>query len=185
VDPDPGQPGQPGRGGEHARRDEPPGADAGQQHNVGQVGTDDDRPGHGQEGKPGRDRAEAQGLLQVVSEEQEDTEHAGAGDEDRQVGAGPVAVGDNPQRQQRLAGPRLEIAERRQQHRARGQETPRRWRVPAVTGRVGEAVDDAEHAGNFGGEAGQVQPWPGPGWLPAQQRHRASAGDDSENEVDV
>jgi hypothetical protein len=39
-------------------------------------------------------------------EEQEDAEHAGAGNEDRQVGGGPVAVQDDPQRQQRLADPR-------------------------------------------------------------------------------
>ena len=49
MDTDPGQPGQSG-GGEHARRDEQLGADAGQQHDVGQVGADDDRADHGQEG---------------------------------------------------------------------------------------------------------------------------------------
>ena len=114
VHADPGQPGQAGRGGEHARCDEEPGADAGQQHDVGQVGADDDRRDHGQEGDAGRHRAEAQGLLQVVGEEQEDAEHAGAGDEDRQVGRGPVAVCDDPQWQQRLAGPRLDEAERGQ-----------------------------------------------------------------------
>jgi len=57
--------------------------------------------------------------------------------------------------------------------------------VPAVAGGVGEAVDDAEHAGDFGGEAGQVQPWPRPGWLPAQQQDRPGAGGGREDEVDV
>ena len=40
----------------------------------------------GRNARPGLERREAEGLLQVVGEEQEDAEHAGAGDRDGEVG---------------------------------------------------------------------------------------------------
>ena len=61
---------------------------------------------------------EAQALLHVVGEEEEDAEHARAADADGQVGAAAVAVGDDAQRQQRVLDPALQPTNTDEQHGA-------------------------------------------------------------------
>jgi hypothetical protein len=81
-----------------------PGADAGEQP------ADDPRrhhhrPGERQEGHAGPERAVAEDGLHEDRQEEEDAEHRGAEQQHDQVGARPVAVGKDAQRQQRVAAP--------------------------------------------------------------------------------
>ena len=67
----------------------------------------------GRKPTPGLQRREAEVLLQVVGQEQEDREDGRAGEGDRRVRAAPRSVQDDVQRQQRMRDPPLEQHEGR------------------------------------------------------------------------
>ena len=91
---------------------------------------------HRQERDAGLDRASSRRIvLQVVGQEQEDAEHAGAGDEHRQVGAAAVAVEHDPQRQQRVRDARLCQPRTRPAGRRRRPGSPRSTRRAQPCGR--------------------------------------------------
>ncbi len=108
------------------------------------IAVSDDRRRHRQVGQAGLDRREALGLLQVVGEEQEDREHRHARDPDREVGAAADAVGDDPERQQRVRDARLDEHERGEQHHGGASADDRHRVTPGVHLGVREAVDQRE-----------------------------------------
>jgi len=169
----------------HPGGDQRLGTEPGQQHHVGQVGAHHHHRDHRQEGDAADHGGVVQGLLQVVGEEQEDAEHAGAGDQYGQVGGAAVAVEHHAGRQQRAGRAGLPEREGGQQRHACGQEAVRGRRVPAAGRRVGEPVDQAEHRGRDQRGAGQVQPGPGAGPLPGEQQHRSGHGEAREDQVHI
>jgi hypothetical protein len=95
----------------HAQDDQALRPDAVQQLRLDGRRGDDDREGHRQEGHARLQRREAEALLHVIGEEEEDPEDARSGQCDRGVGtaAGPVA--DDVQRQQGMCRPALDGGE--------------------------------------------------------------------------
>ena len=142
-------------------------------------------PLNGRNASAGNERRVAQRLLQVVGQEQEDPEHPGRADEEREVRAAPVAVEHHPGRQQRMRRPALPERERHSQRDACGQEPPGGRRVPAVRGRVGEAVDQAEHRAGDQQRAGDVEPGLNRGRLPLQQQRSAGERHRGEDQVHI
>ena len=151
------------------------------------AGGERDRGGHRQEREAGLDGREAERLLQVVGEEEEDAEHARAGDADRRG------------RRRRGCGRRGRAAaaaawaERRwisdegdQQDDAGGEEAERDAGAPAVGLGLGEAVDEGEQAAGRGERAGDVERGRDRAaiWL-CSSAHRGQRGGDGEDEVDV
>ena len=67
------------------------------------VAADDDAAREGQEGEAGLERRVVQRALQVVGEEEEGAEQRDPDQQRGQERAAPVAVEDDPQREQRVA----------------------------------------------------------------------------------
>ena len=112
----------------------------------------------------------------------------GAGAQHDQVRAGPVAVGQQAQRQQGVAAAGLDDRERGEQHR-RGRErgddlgiAPVRDPVRAG-GRAGQAVDQGGEPAGRGDRAGQVEPAPLPRRL-AQHPRRGQGRRQPDGHVD-
>src|SRR6202035_3866908 len=100
-----------------------------------------------QEQQPGGHRAVSIDLLHVEGEEQENGEERNSGDADRDVGAAPGSVKDDPQRQQRVTGSLFGDDERGEQDRAENQGAEGQRGGPAGRLGVGEAKDDEEQPG--------------------------------------
>ena len=138
MDRDAGEEQHRGRAEHHAEGHQPARAEARHQARLADRGGRHDHGHHRQEREAGLQRREAQGLLHVVGEEQEDAEHPGADDRDGEVGAAARAVGDDAQRQQRVLDAALDRDERGEQRRrrrrgrrssaARPSRASRRWR---------------------------------------------------------
>jgi hypothetical protein len=107
-----------GTGGDQAGGDNDPHGQVLQQHALGQRGDHGDRHHHRQERDAGHDRRVAQHTLEVTGQEQEQREYRRVRQEERQVGGATVAVGDHPQRDERVADDLLEHDEAGQQHAA-------------------------------------------------------------------
>src|SRR4029450_11204837 len=109
-----GDPGEPGRGQQGAGGHEAPGPDPGQRSG-GELGGQHDRGGDGEEGDSGPQGAVAEHVLYEQGEEEELAEHGrGQGQHDG-VAAGPVAVAEQVQGGDGLAGPGLDQEEDREQ----------------------------------------------------------------------
>ena len=121
------------------------------------VAREHDGERHRQEGQAGLDRREAEVLLQVVRQEQEDAEHRDRRQAHREVGAAAVTVEDDAQRQQRVGDALLDRHEPGEQGDARDQEADRGAVRPRRLRRVREAVDQREQAGARGERARDVQ----------------------------
>ena len=145
----------------------------------------DDRRRHRQERQAGLDRREAERVLQVEGQEQEDAEHARAGQAHRQVGAAAPAVEHDPQRQQRVLRAHLDQHERDQQHRGGGEHDDRQRVAPAGGLGVREAVDEREQAGRGGDRARDVEARAVRRDDVVQQRERGDRGRDREQQVHV
>ena len=109
---EPGQPEQPDHAQQQTGRDDETRAEPEGQLRA-DTRTEDDADAERQEGEPGLDRGVLQHALQVVGQEQEDGEQAGADQQPDHVGAGPVPVLHDPHRQQRTARTELDQHERR------------------------------------------------------------------------
>src|ERR1700722_7312018 len=148
-----GQVGGPAGAEQHARGDQGAGPDLGQ--GAVQGGGDQDPSGQRQEQQPGGQRAVSLDLLHVEGEEKENAEERDSGNADRDVGAAPRSVEDDPQRQQRVTGPLLGDDESGKQDRAQDQGAEGQRGGPGGRLGVGEAEDDEEQPG-----AGQHGPRP-------------------------
>ncbi len=130
------------------------GADPGHRHDHGH---------HRQVGHPGLERAVVPDVLHEDGQEEEHPEHRRAQAEHDQVGPGPAAVAEDPQRHQGMLAARLDEQERGQEHHRRGQRgedlgvAPVRHPVGAGR-RAGQAVDQGGQAERAGDRAGQVEP---------------------------
>lgn len=94
--------------------------------------------------------------LQVVGQEQHQTEHAGAGEKGGQERTAAVTVQDDVQGQQRVVGAAFDGDERDQQDRSNSQQDPGRSAGPAVFGGVREAPDQGDQAGGDQHGSGDV-----------------------------
>ena len=167
-------------GGDQDARPEP-----GQGHDAGDVGADQDAAHERQEQQPAGQRAVALDHLQIVGEEQEDTEDRDPGQADRDVGAAAGAVQDHPQREQRVADPLLGEHEGGQEQHPGGQAADGQRGRPAGGLGVGEPEDDKEQSDRGQDGAGPVHSRPGgrPGASDVGQG--ADDGDHGEHQVDV
>ena len=85
------------------------------------LGADDDRQRHRQEGESGSQRAVPLYLLQELRQEEEQREHHRSDDHHDQVRAGEAPRSEQPQRHERLTMPRFDDHERGEQSDADGQ----------------------------------------------------------------
>src|SRR3954471_24281235 len=144
---------------------------------------DDDR--RGQERQAGHDRREAEVLLKVVGEKEEDGEQTGAVGRQGDERAAAVAVKDDAQRQQRVCDTALDGDEEAEQDEAGGDEAERRGGAPAVGLGLREAVHEREETQDGGDGAGEVGLRAGAAGLVMQERKRAGGGRDRDSDVDV
>ena len=105
-----------------------------------------DAADHRQEREARLDRRVHQRQLQVVRQEEEDAEHADAGEAEPEIGATARPVENDAQRQQRVGDAHLDHHEDRDQCEAAEQKRERDRRGPAVGLRLGAAVHDGEQA---------------------------------------
>nr|WP_228563493.1 hypothetical protein [Catenulispora rubra] len=132
------------------------GTDPGRQRLRG-AGRDQDGQGRGHEGEAGLDRAEAEHVLDELHVEEEHPEQRGAQGEHGQVAAGPVPVGEQPQRGDRFGRRALGDQERGEQHRGGGEGAEGPGVAPAVVAGPDEPVDQRGDAGRRGQRADQVE----------------------------
>ena len=130
------------------------GADPGHEH---------DHADHRQVSHAGLQRAVAPHRLHEQAQEEEHPEHRGTHAEHDQVGAGPAAVAEDPQRHQRFPAAGLDEHKRGQQHHGRGQRGHHLGVMPVsdaigAGGRAGQAVHQRDEPERAGDRAGQVEP---------------------------
>src|SRR5580704_9248066 len=116
----PGKPEHPARDHGRAGHDERSGADPWHQLR-GQPGGDHNPDGEWQVGDARPDRAVAEDVLYEQGEEEEQSEKPGGDAQHDQVGARPVAVGQDPHREQRARAAPFDEHERYEKHHGRGQ----------------------------------------------------------------
>ena len=112
---------------------------------------------HRQERQSGLKRRLAAHVLQVLGQEEEHREHAADREHARDIGAGPGAAREQPQRRDRLLGAALDAQERREQQQPGGEGADGDRVAPTLGRRADEAVDDAGHAGDGGRGTGEVE----------------------------
>ena len=138
----------------------------------------------GQEGEPCFERRVVQHALQVVAQEDEHGEEPGAREQGGEERTAPVPVADHPERQQRVAGLRLEEHERREEDDGDDQQHDGHRGAPAVALRLGEAVDEADQAQRREQRSGHVVPGRARGPALVHDEDRPDGGEDGDRDVD-
>ena len=128
----------------------------------------------GQERESGLERAEAGDALQVLGHEEEEADQRAVEEEPGAVGAGAAAVGEQPQREQRLLHAGLVDDEAGEQHDARRHGGDRGRRGPADVGGVHDAEHQRGGAERRAQRSGDIQPR----GVPLRLVEHARGGDD-------
>ena len=112
----------------------------------------------GRNAAPGLDRREAEDVLHVQRDEEEDAEHRQADHQDHDVRAGEGAVPEQRQVQHRHALTELEERRRSEQHGRRDERPDDPCRRPAVGVRLDQPVREREETEPRGDQAREVEP---------------------------
>ena len=97
-------------------------------------------------------------VLQELGEEEDHPVHPGVAEAAGHVGGGPGAVGQDPQREDRLGRRRLDADEQAEQGHAGDERADRDGRGPAGGPGFDQAEHHRGHPGRGGHGAGQVEP---------------------------